>query len=174
MLGDLSRGDRKVFSMEEIRELIHLLDETSLAEICIEHEETKIQLKKFGLQIPSVVSASTAPVAFVPSSPTVQNGGAVQTPTQTQQVLATETDDKDIHTVTSPMVGTFYRSPSPDAPPFVDAGAKVSNKTVICIVEAMKLMNEIEAEVNGEIVEVMAQNGDLVEYGQPLFKIRLA
>lgn len=78
-----------------------------------------------------------------------------------------------MHIVTSPMVGTFYRAPSPDAPSFVELGSQVTPKTVICIVEAMKLMNEIEAEVSGEIVEVLAKNGDLVEYGQPLFKIKL-
>ena len=71
------------------------------------------------------------------------------------------------------MVGTFYRSPAPDAPAYVDVGAKVGLKTVVCIVEAMKLMNEIEAEVSGEVAEVLAENGQLVEYGQPLFKIRL-
>jgi acetyl-CoA carboxylase biotin carboxyl carrier protein len=72
------------------------------------------------------------------------------------------------------MVGTFYRAPAPDAPPYVEVGSKVTEKTVVCIVEAMKLMNEIEAEVAGEVVEILAENGQLVEYGQPLFKIKLA
>jgi acetyl-CoA carboxylase biotin carboxyl carrier protein len=72
------------------------------------------------------------------------------------------------------MVGTFYRSPSPDAPSFVDKGSAVNDKTIVCIVEAMKLMNEIESEVTGEIIDVLVQNGQLVEYGQPLFSIKLA
>lgn len=159
--------------MEEIRELIRLLDESSLAEIRIEHEETKIQLKKFTSEVPPI-SAGAAQATFVSPPPTVQNTATVQTSAPVQEVQATRTDDLGMHTVTSPMVGTFYRSPSPDAPSFVEVGAKVGDKTVICIVEAMKLMNELEAEVSGEVVEVMAKNGDLVEYGQPLFKIRLS
>jgi acetyl-CoA carboxylase biotin carboxyl carrier protein len=72
------------------------------------------------------------------------------------------------------MVGTFYRAPAPDAPPYVERGSKVTPKTVVCIVEAMKLMNEIEAEVSGEVIDILAENGQLVEYGQPLFKIKLS
>ena len=78
----------------------------------------------------------------------------------------------DLHRIVSPMVGTFYSAPSPDAAPFVKAGDSVKEKTVVCIVEAMKLMNEIEAEVKGEIVEVLVENGQLVEYGQPLFLVK--
>ncbi|GMA55854.1 hypothetical protein GCM10025858_03570 [Alicyclobacillus sacchari] len=83
-------------------------------------------------------------------------------------------NDIDVHVITSPMVGTFYRAPSPESAPFVEVGAQVTSKTVVCIIEAMKLMNEIEAEVSGEVIEVLAENGQLVEYGQPLFKVRRA
>ena len=78
----------------------------------------------------------------------------------------------DLHKITSPMVGTFYASPSPDADAYVKAGSKVSKDSIVCIVEAMKLFNEIEAEVNGEIVEILVKNGQLVEYGQPLFLVK--
>ena len=76
--------------------------------------------------------------------------------------------------IKSPMVGTFYQASSPTAAPYVEVGAKVTPKTVVCIVEAMKLMNEIEADLQGEIVEILAENGHLVEYGQPLFKVKTA
>jgi len=80
--------------------------------------------------------------------------------------------DENLHTITSPMVGTFYASSSPDTPAYVSVGDRVSEGTVVCIVEAMKLFNEIEAEVNGEIVEILVNNGQLVEYGQPLFLVK--
>ncbi|WP_033845374.1 acetyl-CoA carboxylase biotin carboxyl carrier protein, partial [Geobacillus thermoleovorans] len=78
----------------------------------------------------------------------------------------------NLHQITSPMVGTFYAAPAPDKPPYVKPGDKVKKDTVVCIIEAMKLFNEIEAEVDGEIVEVLVQNGQLVEYGQPLFLVK--
>ncbi len=80
--------------------------------------------------------------------------------------------DEDLHKITSPIVGTFYSSPAPDKEPYVKEGSKVSADTIVCIVEAMKLMNEIQAEVSGEIVKVYVENGQPVEYGQPLFGIR--
>ena len=83
-------------------------------------------------------------------------------------------DDASIATITSPFVGTFYRAPSPQAPSFVDVGSEIRPGTVLCIVEAMKLMNEIEAEIAGTIVEVVAANGKPVEYGDPLFRVRKA
>ena len=80
--------------------------------------------------------------------------------------------DASLHKVTSPMVGTFYQAPSPDAAPYVKVGDKVGEETIVCIVEAMKLFNEIEAEIKGEIVEVLVKDGQLVEYGQPLFLVK--
>ncbi|MDP4156974.1 MAG: acetyl-CoA carboxylase biotin carboxyl carrier protein, partial [Bacillota bacterium] len=101
-------------------------------------------------------------------------------PAPKQEIAAIETkveesnqvDTSDLHKITSPMVGTFYASPSPDADAYVKVGSKVSKDSIVCIVEAMKLFNEIEAEVNGEIVEVLAKDGQLVEYGQPLFLVK--
>ena len=90
------------------------------------------------------------------------------TPTASEE----KEDDTDLHRIVSPMVGTFYQAPSPDSEPYVKVGDRVDEKSVVCIVEAMKLMNEIEAEVKGEIVEVLVENGQLVEYGQPLFLVK--
>lgn len=163
-----------MFKIGEIRELIRLLDETGLSEINVELDDMKLHLKKpdgtteigyttvAPAPVPAPVAAAPAPVA----QPEPSQAPAVAPEPQAK--------DDGLHVIVSPMVGTFYRSPSPDAPPFTDVGAKVNDKTVVCIVEAMKLMNEIEAEVSGEVVEVLVQNGQLVEYGQPLFKIRLA
>jgi acetyl-CoA carboxylase biotin carboxyl carrier protein len=85
-----------------------------------------------------------------------------------------EKDKDNIEVITSPLVGTFYRAPSPESDPYVEIGSHVKKGDVLCIIEAMKLMNEIEANVDGEIVEIMAQNGEMVEYGESLFKIRKA
>jgi acetyl-CoA carboxylase biotin carboxyl carrier protein len=101
---------------------------------------------------PEAPKASAAPAAPAPVSP----GG----------------DEVGFAYVKSPMVGTFYRSPSPDSPPFVDANSKIEEKSVVCIIEAMKIMNEIQAEVKGTIVEVLVENGQPVEYGQRLFKVK--
>lgn len=84
----------------------------------------------------------------------------------------TAADIANLHKITSPMVGTFYQAPSPDAEPFVKKGSVVTKDTVVCIIEAMKLFNEIEAEVNGEIVDILVEDGQLVEYGQPLFLVK--
>lgn len=162
-----------MFKIGEIRELIRLLDETSVSELCVESEGMKLAIKKYG----SGNAAASAPAATSEVSRTlVQPAQGGQTTAQTTAAgAASEAEpEQGVHIVTSPMVGTFYRSPSPDAPSYVEAGSKVTVKSVLCIVEAMKLMNEIEAEVTGEVVEVLAENGQLVEYGQPLVKIRLS
>jgi acetyl-CoA carboxylase biotin carboxyl carrier protein len=162
----------------EIRELIRLLDETSVAELKIEHDDMKLFLKKADTNV-VVAAPAVAPAVMTP--PVQQIHTAVQTqaevtPSVTQTAVSEAVpveDDKSIHLIKSPMVGTFYCAPSPDAPPFVTPGVKVGPKSIVCIVEAMKLMNEIEAEVSGDVVDVLVENGQLVEYGQPLFKIRL-
>lgn len=94
--------------------------------------------------------------------------------TETAQVEREAKEDLDLLTINSPMVGTFYAAPSPDKDPFVSAGKVIAKGDVLCIVEAMKLMNEIEAEFSGEIVKVLVEEGQMVEYGQPMFKVRRA
>jgi acetyl-CoA carboxylase biotin carboxyl carrier protein len=186
----VSRGDHRLLKFGEIRELIRLFDETSVVELNLELDDFKIRLKKpeavQAAVAPSATGAApvvgqapaTAPVAVsTPAMPTSVQATAAAVETQAPAPAATTAggeDEAGIHIVTSPMVGTFYRAPAPDAPPFVERGTKVDEKTVVCIVEAMKLMNEIEAEVKGEVVDILAENGQLVEYGQPLFKIKLS
>ncbi|QHJ71455.1 acetyl-CoA carboxylase biotin carboxyl carrier protein [Planococcus halotolerans] len=123
--------------IQEIREIIKLVDGSSINEFTYEAEGTKIKLKKnVG------VSAETG------------------------------SSDANTHQILSPMVGTFYQSPSPEEPAYVQVGTKVTADQVVCIVEAMKLFNEIEAEVDGEIAEILVKDGQLVEYGQPLFLVK--
>ncbi|SFU89924.1 acetyl-CoA carboxylase biotin carboxyl carrier protein [Alicyclobacillus macrosporangiidus] len=164
----------------EIRELIRLLDDTSLAEIRIETEDMKLLLKKPDIPavapqaaVPAMPAASPQPAVPAPAEPAAAPTAAPSAPAAAPAPELAE-DEANIHIIKSPMVGTFYRAPAPDAPPYVEVGTKVTEKTVVCIVEAMKLMNEIEAEVSGEVVAVLAENGQLVEYGQPLFKIKRA
>lgn len=170
-----------VLKIGEIRELIRLVDETSINELAIETEDMKFRLKKSAPEVVTVPQqANYVPVQNAPI-PAAAIGGAELTPSQQDNRANSATGsggpsksevDESLHIIVAPMVGTFYRAPSPDASVYVNPGSKVSEKSVVCIIEAMKLMNEIEAEVQGEVIEVLAENGQLVEYGQPLFRIR--
>ena len=163
-----------MFKLSEIKELIKLVDQTSVQELEIESEGTRLSIKKPCAA--EVINLQTAPQAFMPA-PQQTLPQAFQ-PAATSQPAAASVDNtaadtaSSLHKIVSPMVGTFYRSPSPEASAFVSSGDKVDEKTTVCIIEAMKLMNELEAEIKGEIVEVLAQNGQLVEFGQPLFLVR--
>ncbi|CAI6055457.1 acetyl-CoA carboxylase biotin carboxyl carrier protein [Cohnella sp. JJ-181] len=157
-----------MFKLSEIKELIKLVDQTTVHELEIENEGARISIRKPGRT--EVVNVQTAPVSHTYAPAPAQTTAAAQPPAETQQPAGR--DMTGLHQILSPMVGTFYRAPSPDAPSFVNEGDKVHDKTVVCILEAMKLMNPLEAEVKGEIVEVLAQNGQLVEFGQPLFLVK--
>ncbi|GAX90909.1 acetyl-CoA carboxylase biotin carboxyl carrier protein [Effusibacillus lacus] len=164
-----------MFKLNEIRELVRLIDETSVTELNVEAAGTKLIIKKEPVVAapvvvqPAAVQASQA--AVVPVAPAVpaQETAAEEIPKKTAPAV----EDPTLHKIVSPMVGTFYKAPAPDAEPYVRVGSKVNEKTVVCIVEAMKLMNEIEADVRGEIVEILVENGQLVEYGQPLFLVKV-
>lgn len=168
----LPRGDSFLFKIGEIRELIRLLDETSVSELTVESGDAKLHIKKPDV---TVAAASQVPVSSAPQPVTtaLQTAPVEASAPVAQPVQAAQEDDSTT-VITSPMVGTFYRASSPDAAPYVEEGSRVTAKSVVCIVEAMKLMNEIEAETNGIIVEVLTENGQLVEYGQPLFRIKRA
>ncbi|QII49763.1 acetyl-CoA carboxylase biotin carboxyl carrier protein [Bacillus paralicheniformis] len=157
-----------MLNIDEIRQLIKLIDESSINEFTYENEGSKVELKKQSGTVQTIQQVAAAPVqAPAPEAP------AKQAPVQ--DAPAAEEAAKDggnLHKITSPMVGTFYASSSPEADPYVTVGSKVTESSVVCIVEAMKLFNEIEAEVKGEIVEVLVENGQLVEYGQPLFLVK--
>lgn len=164
-----------MFKIQEIREIIKLVDSSSIDEFVYEVDGAKVKLKKNGV----VVTETVAPKKEV-AAPVVQQSAPaapvapVAAPAKAEEALAAApaNNDPSLHKIVSPMVGTFYQSPSPDLPAYVKMGDKVGNETIVCIVEAMKLFNEIEAEVQGEIVEVLVKDGELVEYGQPLFLVK--
>ena len=158
-----------MLKIQEIREIIKLIDQSSINEFSFEHEGSKIKMKKLTQEVGSVVhNVVTAPAAESVQVQPVQEIPQAAAPEQ-GNVVESNSNTANLHKITSPMVGTFYSAASPEAGDYVEVGSKVTNETVVCIVEAMKLFNEIEAEVKGEIVEVLVQSGQLVEYGQPLF-----
>ena len=156
-------------NMEELRELIALLRDNGLAELELEREDFRVRLRREGVA-PSGDHAQYAPVPA--PAPASQPNTASTTAVQSTPAPAAAQADQDLHVITSPIVGTFYRSPSPTAEPFVKIGSNVEVASVVCIIEAMKLMNEIQAETTGEVVKIYVENGQPVEYGQPLFGIR--
>ena len=146
-------------NLKEIRELINLMNENDLTEIEIEREGIKVKIKKGALEH---MEASHRSVVYRPEVPSPKATVPVET------VKPADNAAKRLE-IQSPMVGTFYRSPSPESPAFVDTGAIVEVGQVVCIVEAMKLMNEIKSEFRGKVVEIPAQNAQPVEFGQVLF-----
>lgn len=151
-------------NMAELRELAELVNEHGFTDFEFENENIRIRLSKTAP--PQIVQAVQPVAASAVSAP--------QTTEQAENVTA-ETSAaiaEELYIISSPIVGTFYRSPSPDKAPYIQEGDKVSDSTVVCIVEAMKLMNEIQAETSGEVVKIYVENGQPVEYGQPLFGIR--
>ena len=143
--------------LEDLKEIIELLKETDITELQVEKDGTKVKIKREkylqSIEIP----------AHRPSVVSVQE-------TQVREAVADEPDQRLI-TITSPIVGTFYRAPSPEASSFIEIGQKVKKGQVLCLIEAMKLMNEIECEVDGTVVKALVENGQAVEYGEPLFLV---
>jgi acetyl-CoA carboxylase biotin carboxyl carrier protein len=162
-----------MFKLSEIKELIKLVDQSSLQEVEIENEGTRLLIRKPNKN-ESVFVASPAVHNYAQVAPAVLPSAAASVPASEAPSagVTAKPEMAKLHRIVSPMVGTYYHASSPDAAPFVTLGSKVGDKTVVCIVEAMKLMNEIEAEIKGEIVEVLVENGQLVEYGQPLFLVK--
>jgi len=156
----VTKEDKKV-NLKEIKELIKMLDETDISELNLESEGVKVCIRK-GLAAPAVLPASAVPAA-APAPAAKADAGTAP--------AAISARPENVVEITAPMVGTFYRAPSPEAAPFVQIGDTVSKGQTVCIIEAMKLMNEIEAEVGGKIIEVLVENGQPVEYGQPLFLV---
>jgi acetyl-CoA carboxylase biotin carboxyl carrier protein len=155
--------------MKELARLLRLLEKRNIAEFELEDEKMRVRVVR------TVASGARGVPAFevahftgAPHAP----GLAAAPGAPAALPAAPKEDDANISFVTSPFVGTFYRSPSPDAPPFVEVGSSIREGQALCIVEAMKLMNEIEADGSGTIVEILAENGKPVEFGQKLFKVR--
>lgn len=167
-----------MIDIDYIRQLLGLFDESSVNELRIEQDGTTIRLSKTGKHefggmpmqnmFPPMPPISTAPI-IMSEAPAMQAAPAPSAPTSVP--VAAEVSTKTYHEIHSPIVGTFYRSPSPDSPVYVEVGASVSPGTVLCIVEAMKLMNEIECDVYGKVAKILVENGKPVEYNQPLFLI---
>jgi acetyl-CoA carboxylase biotin carboxyl carrier protein len=158
--------------LKEIERLLDFMQEHGLREFEYEREGVRIVLKKAAEQLAEPTHSGGPPVSAkspsAASSTEAAVGSGTPVPAQAEQQPSAE----DLHVVKSPIVGTFYSSPSPDADSFVKVGAKVDVGQVLCIVEAMKLMNEIESEVAGEVVRIFVENGHPVEYGESLFGIR--
>ncbi len=147
---------------DELKALIDLMNSNDLLELEVVEEGKKIRLKKMYEGNPKIVSMPVAPPS-IPSS----------APASTAQETSDQTNAQTLsgHVIKSPMVGTFYRSPNPESSPYVDVGSEVTEETVVCILEAMKVFNEIKAEVKGKIKEILVEDGESVEYGQPLFSV---
>ena len=154
--------------LSEIKELIVMVSESDLAEFQLEDQKSgiKLQLRKALAYQPT----STNQVGVKQESPE-QMGPASKTSSSAEHEVSSEYDSERYATITAPMVGVFYRSPAPDADPYVEEGDQVEVGQALCIIEAMKLMNEIESEVDGRIVDILAENAQPVEYGQPLFVV---
>ncbi|GGA68083.1 acetyl-CoA carboxylase biotin carboxyl carrier protein [Ornithinibacillus halotolerans] len=163
-----------MLKVQEIREIIKLVDQSSINEFTYETNGTKVSMKKAAenvvVQSQPVVQVEKEVTAVQPTQATAQP--VQQEVKETVEPTAKESTVNFDHEITSPMVGTFYAAPNPESDPYVSVGSKVNKDTVVCIVEAMKLFNEIEAEVSGKIVEILVENGELVEYGQPLFRVK--
>jgi acetyl-CoA carboxylase biotin carboxyl carrier protein len=166
----------KAEDTQELKELIEFLKENNIGEFDLERGDLKVRIKfasetasQDTAQLLAALRANQAPAVLPQVYATAAPAAA---PDVAAPAQAAPDEDASLHTVKSPIVGTFYESPSPGAPSFVKLGDQVENGQVLCIVEAMKLMNEIESDVVGEIVKRFVQTGQPVEYGQPLFAVR--
>lgn len=157
------------FNLDELRELADLVNQHGFTDFEFENENIRVRLSK---QAPAqfISAPSAVPAASVPQNAQSAAGPSAASASASGQEVVD--DDAALHKIVSPIVGTFYRSPAPDKPPYVTEGSKVTPETIVCIVEAMKLMNEIQAETTGEIVKIYVENGEPVEFGQPLFGVR--
>ena len=155
---------------KEIKKLIELVEASSISELEVSRFGKKVRIRKNS----STTTVTTTPAPLNPAPPAAPE--TLSTETQTESPAAKPPSEpevlaENIYEVKSPMVGTFYRAPAPDADPYVEIGDIVSPNQILCIIEAMKLMNEIECEVRGKVVEILAENGKPVEYDQVLFRI---
>src|SRR5262245_25747328 len=160
-------------NIKEIKELIETVSQHGITDLEVERAGVKVRIRKDGQPV-VVNSAQTNPTYAFPTAypPATPSPAALVSGTEPGPAAANE--EENLFVVRSPIVGTFYRAPNPDAEPFVKAGDTIESGRVLCIIEAMKLMNEIEAEVSGEVVKIYVENGEPVEFGQALFGIRLS
>jgi acetyl-CoA carboxylase biotin carboxyl carrier protein len=178
-----ARRPEATLNMDELRELVELIAHHGFTDFELEREGIRVRLRReLAPQIvaapqvaPAQATAAPPPSAEHAAQPAVAAGKSTSTATAADtaaQETAETSEDAGLHIITSPIVGTFYRSASPTSEPFVRLGSHVDPDTVVCIIEAMKLMNEILAETSGEVAKIYVENGQPVEYGQPLFGIK--
>jgi acetyl-CoA carboxylase biotin carboxyl carrier protein len=161
-------------NQKELKELIDFLIEKDISEFELERGDVKVRIKRGGETAVPVITHAV-PMAAMPMAAPPQPGhssAAAAIPSASAPAASPAAVEEELHTVKSPIVGTFYEAPGPGALPFVKPGDQVAAGQVLCIIEAMKLMNEIESDASGEVVKVLVSNGQPVEYGQPLFAIR--
>lgn len=154
----------------DIKKIVELMDQHGLSQFKLEQDDTKLELKKGGEVDTKAIQqwmASTPAPQYMPSYTGAPPAAAAPAPAPADGALPA-----GVKEVTSPMVGTFYSASSPDAEPFAKIGTKVSADSTVCIIEAMKVMNEIKSEIVGEIIEILVENGTAVQYGEPLFRVK--
>ena len=171
-----SIGAESSVNMDELRELIQLINENDFSEFELEREGFRVRFRR-GAEISEAGSGAFSPPRELTSASGIAAGDRVvsstSTPSHPGAKAQTEaSEDQDLYMIPSPIVGTFYRAASPNADAFVKIGSHVEPDTVVCIIEAMKLMNEIQAETTGEVAKIYVENGQPVEYGQPLYGIK--
>jgi acetyl-CoA carboxylase biotin carboxyl carrier protein len=159
--------------LKQIKQIIELMKRSELTEFAVEEEGFKLKIRRGmnGVPIVSTGRGSAAPFGNGDTNPPMQPAAAQASP-GSSIAPPPAAEEAGITYIKSPMVGTFYRAASPESKPFADVGTKVVENSVVCIIEAMKIMNEIQAEVKGTIVEILVENGSPVEYGQKLFKVK--
>jgi acetyl-CoA carboxylase biotin carboxyl carrier protein len=159
--------------LKEIKAVIDLMTKNGLTEFELEKGDVKLRVKRgpSGEWSTSTIPTQAASTQMLPQM-VVAPAAPTLAPAPAAAPAAAASAEAGLGQIVSPMVGTFYRSPSPDSPPYIEPGQDVTEETVVCIIEAMKVMNEIKAETSGVIVEVLAQNGKPVDFGKPLFSVR--
>jgi acetyl-CoA carboxylase biotin carboxyl carrier protein len=158
--------------LKQLQELLGAFNQTQIAELHLKSGEFELTLKRHSAAVPMTMVPTVMPGPVATPLPEVTtNGGAATPPPVAPESSPPPSANKKWVDVISPMVGTFYRSPAPDEAPFVEVGETIRKGQVVCIIEAMKLMNEIESEANGQIMEILVQNGEPVEYGQVLMRL---
>ena len=156
---------------KQIQELIKLVNDSNIGEVSVEQKDFKITIKQKEEHVTQMVAAvQQAPMQMLPQQPALQQA-LPGVPAQVSSADAAASSPSNTITIKSPMIGTFYRKPSPDKPNFVEAGDEILPGKVVCIIEAMKLFNEIESEVSGRIVKILVEDSSPVEYDQPLFLV---
>ncbi len=158
---------------KEIQKLLDFIASSGLDEVIIETSELKVKVRR-NSTVQAVVAAPVAQVAAAPAVPAVAAAPAARKEQAAPDTAGAENSDAKLVTIKSPMIGTFYRASSPESPSFVNVGDEIKPGKVVCVIEAMKLFNEIESELSGKIVKILVENATPVEFDQPLFQVELA